>query len=225
MKTFINYLNENVDPNKITEKEQIAYVRREWENIKNINNPSLKVQLAAVNEYPFLLKYINLHKQIELEAVKNNPSAIQWIKNPSEEMKLIAIQDNPNNIFHIENPSKEIQLIAIKKNPRAITHNPCKEAQLIAVRNDNDESNPIIMRINNPCKEAQLIAASKINFNALDYNHSYNEDGENYINKLQEKIKDGITKEIYYKAPKDFPWLPEIKNKFKDIDKFKRFNL
>ena len=152
MKTFINYLNESVDPNNMTEEEQIEYVQEKYYNIKHINNPSLNVQLAAV---------------------KRNAWVIQFIDNPSLEVQLLVVKNNISAILYINNPSEEIKKYAA---------------------------------------------------NSIDFNDLIIFDIKSF-NKIQEKIKDYITKEIYYKTRKDFPWIPEIKEKFKNIDRFKRFNL
>jgi len=45
-----------------------------------------------------------------LNAVKQNGHAIQFIKNPSEEVQLVAVNQNGNAIQYIKDPSKEVQL-------------------------------------------------------------------------------------------------------------------
>ena len=48
----------------------------------------------------------------DLEKVKQDGHAIQYIENPSEEVQLEAVQRHGYAIYHIENPSEEVQLIA-----------------------------------------------------------------------------------------------------------------
>ena len=76
MKTFD--LFEAVDINDLSEYEQIAYVRNRLGNIAEINNPSERVQLAAVRQHGTNLWYI-----------------IQNGINPSERVQLAAVKDNP----------------------------------------------------------------------------------------------------------------------------------
>ena len=69
------------------------------EFFKYIENPSIELQLAAVQQ---------------------NGSAIQYIENPSEEVQLAAVQQNPHSIQYISNPSIEVQLAAVQNWPPAI---------------------------------------------------------------------------------------------------------
>jgi hypothetical protein len=74
-----------------------------WDNpfsIKNIDNPSEKLQLTAVNRRGNAIKYIkDPSEQVQLAAVKQNGEAIKYIDNPSEQVKLAAAAYNK---FHIE---------------------------------------------------------------------------------------------------------------------------
>jgi hypothetical protein len=58
----------------------------------------------------------------QLEAVKQDGYAIQYIKNPSEQVQLEAIKQNgyaiqfiKNPIYYIKNPSEQVQLEAVKQ--------------------------------------------------------------------------------------------------------------
>ena len=56
--------------------------------IQFIDNPSEKVQLAAVKEYPYSIKYIqNPTEEVQLLAVKNDPDSTRFIENPTEVVK------------------------------------------------------------------------------------------------------------------------------------------
>ena len=48
----------------------------------------------------------------DLEKVRLNGCAIQFIENPSMEVQLAAVRQNWRAIEYIKNPSEEIQLIA-----------------------------------------------------------------------------------------------------------------
>lgn len=84
------------DPNTITEEEQIKFVQSDNElaNIKYINNPSEKVQLAAIKDPYSIYMY--------------------YIKNPSEEVKLAVVKQDGYTIRYIINPSETVQIKAVK---------------------------------------------------------------------------------------------------------------
>ena len=48
----------------------------------------------------------------DLEKVRQNWGAIEYINNPSEEVQLAAVRQNGQAIRYIKNPSEEVQLIA-----------------------------------------------------------------------------------------------------------------
>ena len=51
-----------------------------------------------------------------IKMININPTLIENIKNPTDEMKLLAVRKNGLVIKYIENPTKEMQEIAISKN-------------------------------------------------------------------------------------------------------------
>ena len=53
-------------------------------------------------------------KGYELAAVKQEGWAIQFIKNPSEELQLEAVKQGGFNILYIENPTELVDHIAYK---------------------------------------------------------------------------------------------------------------
>ncbi len=50
-----------------------------------------------------------------IKMININPTLIENIKNPTDEMKLLAVRKNGLVIKYIENPTKEMQEIAISK--------------------------------------------------------------------------------------------------------------
>jgi len=79
----------------------------------------------------------NFNKEYwQLEAVRKNGYAIEYIKNPSEEMQLEAVRKNGYAIDYIKNPSEKVQLEAVRENGCAIKYikNPSEKVQLEAVR-------------------------------------------------------------------------------------------
>ena len=106
--------------NQLLEEEQICKIKERWYNMKYITNPSEKVQLEFVKKYPLNInliieKGIIPSEQVQLEAVKQNGNAIQYIINPSEQIKLEAVKNNGYAIQYITNPSEQIKLEFIFK--------------------------------------------------------------------------------------------------------------
>jgi hypothetical protein len=61
--------------------------------IKFINNPSEKVQLAAVRNNEDALRFINKpSEQVQLVAVSQNKTAIDYISNPPEKVRQLYKQ-------------------------------------------------------------------------------------------------------------------------------------
>ena len=85
-------------------------------HIKYIKNPSLKLQLAVVNDNVWNIKYINIPAyETQILSVNINDDSIQFIKDPCLEVQLIAVNQNGHNIEFINNPCYEVQLAAIQE--------------------------------------------------------------------------------------------------------------
>jgi len=115
-------LHKNISFDHLSEENQILKVKEDFNNIKYIDNPSEKVQLEFVREYPQFLdiiieKGIIPSEQVQLEAVKRNLWAIKYINNPSEQVQLEAVKQNIKSIFYIEKPEKEIVFYCITSSP------------------------------------------------------------------------------------------------------------
>ena len=97
------------------------------------------VQLKAVREYGYVIKYIdNPSERVQLTAVKQDGRAIQFINNPSLKVQLEAVKQNGYAIYFIKNQLLEVQLEAVRQNGCYIQFikNPPLEVQLEAVRKD-----------------------------------------------------------------------------------------
>jgi hypothetical protein len=89
-----------------TIKHQIAAMQEAPHRIRNIQNPSEEVQLAAVNKNGLTLNYIkNPTDAVRLAAIKQTASAIVYINNPTEEEQIAALQKDGSLLFHIKHPS------------------------------------------------------------------------------------------------------------------------
>ena len=70
-------------------------IRKNYDSIKYIENPSEKVQLEAIKENYDALRYIkNPSYSIELEAIKENESAINFIQDLDEEKMIAFLKKN-----------------------------------------------------------------------------------------------------------------------------------
>jgi urease gamma subunit len=101
------------------------------------------------------------HKGIQLEAVKQNGFAIQYIHNPDKEIQLEAVKENGHVLIYIYNPDKDVQLEAVKEDGQAIqyVYNPDKDVQMEAVK----QNRYAIKYIHNPDRELCYIALGNCN--------------------------------------------------------------
>ena len=131
----------------------------QWWKLHN-RQPTEEEQLAAVKQDGTAIEYIkNPTEEVQLAAVKQDGTAIEYIKNPSEEVQLAAVNNDGWAIYYIKNPSEDVQLDAVKQNGYAIQFikNPSEEVQLAAIK----QNARAIEHIKNPSEEIQLIAINK----------------------------------------------------------------
>lgn len=118
----------SADPNDWTEKQQIAFVQKKADNIKQLENPSILVQIAAIGKYKKARQYIN------------NPEISDDPNDWTEEQQIVWVCQDVNRIRQINHPSKALQIAAVKKDFWAISQikpeEQCIEAQLILVSED-----------------------------------------------------------------------------------------
>ena len=122
----------------LTVKELSDYLKVRKETIlKMINTDEIIATKVGRDWRVFksdVIKYLKKNSSNKLEAVKQDTVAIQYIKNPSEEVQLEAVKQNGFAIQYIKNPSEEVQLEAVKQNGLAIQYikNPSEELRLLA---------------------------------------------------------------------------------------------
>ena len=107
-------------------------------------------------------RYLNLDKateRVQIEAVKRNGLAIQYIKNPSELVQIEAVKQNGRAILYIENPSELVQIEAVKQDGWAIQdiNNPSELVQIEAVKRNG----LAIEFIKNPSERVQIEAVKR----------------------------------------------------------------
>jgi hypothetical protein len=141
-------------------KVQLAAVKKDGLAIKYIQNPSPEVQLAAGSECGWAIEYIkNPSEQVQMAAVKQAGRAIVYIKNPSEQVQMAAVKKDGQAIEYIKNPSPEVQLAAGSQYGLAIKYikNPSEQVQMAAVSQDGWA----IEHIKNPSEQVQMAAVNK----------------------------------------------------------------
>jgi hypothetical protein len=153
------------EPTNNDTKQIVSYIGKYFPNITTwtdyslLDNPSAEMQLEAVKKDGYAIQYIkNPSEEMQLIAVKQNGYAIKFIKNPSKAVQLEAVKQDGCAIQYIKNPSEEMQLIAVKQNGYAIQYikNPSALLQLEAVK----ENGYAIQFIKNPSAAVQLIAVN-----------------------------------------------------------------
>ena len=192
MKLIDLFENSSQLANTWTEAEQIAYVKKYWSNIRNITNPILEVQLAAVQQDGWAIQYItNPSIPVQLAAVQQNGRAIQYITNPTIPVQLAAVQENGLAIQFITNPTIPIQLAAVQENGCAIQFitNPTPLIQTAACFQHPDAINRI-----NPIESTNISLMKK-------YRDQLEPDRLTYL----EQIENGIlTESINSTDPNDW---------------------
>lgn len=128
--------------------------------ITAVENPSEKMQLAAVRQNPDLVSVLdNPTEEVQLAAVRQKADCLLQLREPTEKVCLAAIAENPEMIRYIHEPTEKMQLLVVRRNPEMITllENPCERAQLLAVMADSG----LITAIGSPSANTQLSVVRK----------------------------------------------------------------
>lgn len=112
------------------------------------------------------LDFEKADRSAQLEAVRKNWHAIQYIKNPSKEVRMEAVHQSGYALKYIENPSKEEQLEAVRQYGEYIEFipDPDKDVQMAAV----GQTGYAIRYIKDPDRDVQMAAVSR-NGAAIEY--------------------------------------------------------
>ena len=103
--------------NKVIEKFWEGY----WKEFTNSEAyktyiASKEKQLELIKNKPFAIDYIkNPSEDLQLEAVKQNGYAIEYIKNPTEKVQLEAVREIITSIRYIKNPTDKVIEEVVKK--------------------------------------------------------------------------------------------------------------
>ena len=99
----------------MNEKELIEKVKDNPEYIKEIENPSEAVQLAAVTLDGYVIKHIkNPSEAVQLAALEYEEMTLMYVENPTMNVQLKAIDADPWNLYYIKNPIAEVVVNAIE---------------------------------------------------------------------------------------------------------------
>jgi len=146
---------------KLSEDQKKEFVKSDSAGIHYIKDPSENLQLLALERYGTgVISLIRIPtEKVQLEAVKLNVMAIQYINNPTENVQLEAVKKDGLAIRYIKNPTENVQLEAVKKDGLAIRYikNPTEKVQLEAVKKEGEA----IQYIKNPSEAVQLEAVKQ----------------------------------------------------------------
>jgi hypothetical protein len=105
----------------------------------NILEEQYKKDLEAVKENGWALQFVqNQTPEICLEAVKQNGYALEHVKNQTPELCLEAVKQNGNSLYYVKNQTPELCLTAVKQAGYALYYvqNQTPELCLEAVKQD-----------------------------------------------------------------------------------------
>lgn len=141
-------------PIEFTEDMQLFYVTQYTNGIKDIENPSEKVQVRSINKNAENIDYIRRPTlKVQKLAIQKNPRVIKLINNPSEEIQLLALNKDLTLFEYLKNPtpkvieffnnqfsSKQTIMNTLKKNPNTIKYinAPTEEMTLSVVNKEGD---------------------------------------------------------------------------------------
>ena len=198
-----------------SEDLQLVAVNNDGKNLKYILKngikPSDRVQIAAIlntsntdismDIFTDLIDHgIEPCDRVKLEAVKADPSIIQYITNPDEKLQLIAVNNDWDSLIHILNnnitPSEKVQLLAIRYSDECsvalikslLDHNIelTEKVKLAAVKLNSKCIKIMLEHGIIPSEQLQLIAIRNDDFDDEKYIIQYLND---YDVKLSEKVQ------------------------------------
>ena len=111
----------------------IGIPRYQFDKLSNNNKTSYLKKMEISIEYNVKnieYYYAEWPESIQLAAVKQDGTVIEYIDNPSPEVQMAAVNQDGWAMRYIDNPSPEVQLAAVKQDGWAIWRidNPTPEA-------------------------------------------------------------------------------------------------
>lgn len=172
---LIKFIHHNSDSPKLRQlikvtkdPEILEYIiDASGEYIKEIENPSEKLQLIAVEDSGLYLQYIkNPTRKVIIAALEDDGHALKYVKNPDIGMQLAAVRTNGMALQYIKDPDNRVANAAISERGDAIQFIewPTVQQQKMAIHDGIHN----IKYIKNPDEEA-LAYMIKENSSAIDY--------------------------------------------------------
>jgi hypothetical protein len=129
-------IDESADINLASEHQQLKKVKIDPSIIREIENPSEAVQLAAITLGPhWTIDYLYINKidpseEVKLAAVQKNGHALEYIKYPSESVQLAAVEQNVFSVGHIQKSqiSRKVKVYVLKMLMSFIKHKEFSDA-------------------------------------------------------------------------------------------------
>jgi hypothetical protein len=164
---------------KVQELEQFALVKKSPDNIRYIENPTVRIQMSVVYADPYCVRFIaNPSTRVQVFAATRYEDVLCYLHEPSEYVILSVISEFPRAIRYVSNPSKLSQIRAAYLDPTVLSliDNPDRQAQWVAVRgqpslafelNLSDRLKRIAAR-----SDPSLLAKYETNFDTAPVYHS-----------------------------------------------------
>ncbi len=140
--------------------------------LNNVIQQTFELCLEAVKNCGLALQYIRIplleHEQeiLDLEAVKQDPESIKYVKNKTDELKILAVQNRPFALQYIKDQTEELCWIALKIKAWSYSYikNPTKEMFLYALPTfpEKISDNPFVSQLN--IDELILLSLSKYTY-------------------------------------------------------------
>ncbi len=123
-------------------------VQQNGDALQYVKNQTYLICKLAVQQNGNSIKHAHIHilsdkhsiTDLYVLAIEKNYQAIQYIKNPSDEICKLAIKKNYHTLKYIKNPTDEICKLAIEKNYLALKYikNPTDEMRELAMKKLNE---------------------------------------------------------------------------------------
>ena len=109
--------------NKKLEQKIIEQVKRDPDYLKDIEEQTEAICLAAVKAAGWAVKHVNNQtEEICLAAVKEDGNALRYVKNQTEKICLATVKDFGNALEYVNNQTEAICLEAVKENVLALNY-------------------------------------------------------------------------------------------------------
>lgn len=142
---------------KLSDRDKLVALHENGENIEFISEPTVGMQMVAINQDIYNVTLINppaLAEEIAIKALTQEPELIAELTEPSEVMQITAVLLKPELISEIDEPAISVQRIAILKDVNLLKN----------IQQPSDEVIELAHKINNlALKEIEDLVNLEIN--------------------------------------------------------------